>query len=131
MAEPESALLATTDNDELHLDWHRQGSKRLAIVSHGLEGHSRRPYVLGLTRALLAEGWDVLAWNFRSCGGVMNRQPRFYHSGATEDLRQVVNHGLAQGYQTVFLSGFSMGAISRCCILGSKESVWTAEFAAR
>ncbi|MGO3294613.1 MAG: YheT family hydrolase [Marinobacter sp.] len=120
VAKPESALLATADNDELHLDWHRQGSKRLAIVSHGLEGHSRRPYVLGLVRALLAEGWDVLAWNFRSCGGVMNRQPRFYHSGATEDLRQVVNHGLAQGYQTVFLSGFSMGGNLTLLYLGEQ-----------
>lgn len=120
VAEPESERLATADNDELHLDWHRQGNNRLAVVSHGLEGHSRRPYVLGLTRALLAEGWDVLAWNFRSCGGVMNRQPRFYHSGATEDLRQVVNHGLAQGYQTVFLSGFSMGGNLTLLYLGEQ-----------
>ncbi|MGO1462712.1 MAG: YheT family hydrolase [Marinobacter sp.] len=120
VAEPETERLPTTDNDELYLDWHRRGNNRLAIVSHGLEGHSRRPYVLGLTRALLAEGWDVLAWNFRSCGGVMNRQPRFYHSGATEDLRQVVNHGLAQGYQTVFLSGFSMGGNLTLLYLGEQ-----------
>ncbi|WP_417518307.1 YheT family hydrolase [Marinobacter sp.] len=113
-------MLSTPDEDELHLDWHRQGSNRLAIVSHGLEGHSRRPYVLGLTRALLAEGWDVLAWNFRSCGGVMNLQPRFYHSGATEDLRQVVDHGLARGYGTVFLSGFSMGGNLTLLYLGEQ-----------
>ncbi|MBQ0812916.1 MAG: alpha/beta fold hydrolase, partial [Marinobacter sp.] len=85
-----------------------------------LEGHSRRPYILGLTKALLAQGWDVLAWNFRSCGGVMNLQPRFYHSGATEDLRQVVDHGLAQGYQTVFLSGFSMGGNLTLLYLGEQ-----------
>lgn len=120
VAEPETEWLATPDNDELHLDWHRQGSNRLAIISHGLEGHSRRPYVLGLTRALLAEGWDVLAWNFRSCGGVMNRQPRFYHSGATDDLRQVVDHGLAKGYQSVFLSGFSMGGNLTLLYLGEQ-----------
>lgn len=109
MAEPEREVLATPDDDELHLDWYRQGSGRLAIVSHGLEGHSQRPYVLGLARALLKEGWDVLAWNFRSCGGVMNRQPRFYHSGATGDLRLVVNRALGESYQALFLSGFSMG----------------------
>ncbi|MBU2874352.1 YheT family hydrolase [Marinobacter salexigens] len=109
LQDPETEVLPTDDKDELHLDWHRQGNSRLAIISHGLEGHSRRPYVLGLTRALLAEGWDVLAWNFRSCGGVMNIQPRFYHSGATEDLRRVVDHGMSQDYKSVFLSGFSMG----------------------
>lgn len=106
---PEPEILPTDDDDELHLDWYRQGSDRLAVLSHGLEGHSRRPYIQGMARALLREGWDVLAWNFRSCGGVMNHQPRFYHSGATGDLDRVVKHGLAQGYQTVGLAGFSMG----------------------
>jgi hypothetical protein len=120
MVEPEPEVLPTPDNDELHLDWYRQGSNRLAIVSHGLEGHSRRPYVLGLTRALLRDGWDVLAWNFRSCGGVMNRQPRFYHSGATEDLSLVVNHGLANDYDTLFLSGFSMGGNLTLLYLGEQ-----------
>ncbi len=118
MVNPETEILPTPDNDELHLDWYRQGSGRLAIVSHGLEGHSRRPYVLGLTRALLREGWDVLAWNFRSCGGVMNHQPRFYHSGATEDLSLVVNRGLADTYETLFMSGFSMGGNLTLLYLG-------------
>ena len=102
MVEPEPEVIATPDDDELHLDWYRQGSDRLAIVSHGLEGHSRRPYVLGLTRALLREGWDVLAWNFRSCGGL------------------VVNHGLSGAYDTLFLSGFSMGGNLTLLYLGEQ-----------
>ncbi|MDX1800407.1 MAG: alpha/beta fold hydrolase [Marinobacter sp.] len=106
---PETEVLTTPDDDELHLDWYRQGGTRLAILSHGLEGHSRRPYMLGLARALLAEGWDVLAWNFRSCGGTMNRQPRFYHSGATGDLALVVEQALERNYRAISLSGFSMG----------------------
>ena len=109
MPEPHTEVLSTPDNDELHLDWYRQGSDRLAILSHGLEGHSRRPYVLGLARALMLKGWDVLAWNFRSCGGAMNHQPRFYHSGATEDLHLVTSHALNQRYQNLALTGFSMG----------------------
>jgi len=120
MPEPQTSVLSTPDNDELHLDWYRQGNKRLAIISHGLEGHSRRPYVLGLARALIADGWDVLAWNFRSCGGVMNRQPRFYHSGATEDLHTVVTHALAGGYRNVCLSGFSMGGNLTLLYLGQQ-----------
>lgn len=120
MVAPESEVLPTDDDDELHLDWYRQGSNRLAIVSHGLEGHSRRSYVLGLTRALLSDGWDVLAWNYRSCGGVMNLQPRFYHSGATEDLERVVEHGLGKGYETLFLSGFSMGGNLTLLYLGQQ-----------
>ena len=45
LAEPEAQVIATSDEDELHLDWYRQGSNRLAILCHGLEGHSRRPYI--------------------------------------------------------------------------------------
>ncbi|MFO7528429.1 MAG: alpha/beta fold hydrolase [Marinobacter sp.] len=120
MQEPVREVLPTLDEDELQLDWYRQGSDRLAVISHGLEGNSRRPYVLGLARALLAEGWDVLAWNYRSCGGVMNLQPRFYHSGATGDLTHVVNHALAGDYKSLFLSGFSMGGNLTLLYLGQQ-----------
>ncbi|MDX1755673.1 MAG: alpha/beta fold hydrolase [Marinobacter sp.] len=109
LTEPEPERIETSDGDELHLDWYRTGSRRLAILSHGLEGHSRRPYMLGLARALMRAGWDVLAWNFRSCGGVINRLPRFYHSGATEDLARVVHHALDRNYLSLSLCGFSMG----------------------
>ena len=118
---PEPEILPTDDDDELHLDWYRQGSDRLAVLSHGLEGHSRRPYIQGLTRALLREGWDVLAWNFRSCGGVMNHQPRFYHSGATCDLDRVISHGLSKGYKTAALAGFSMGGNLTLLYLAEKS----------
>ncbi|EMP56575.1 hypothetical protein MSNKSG1_04551 [Marinobacter santoriniensis NKSG1] len=120
MRAPEEEILPTPDEDELHLDWYRQGSDRLAVISHGLEGHSRRPYVLGLARALLAEGWDVLAWNYRSCGGTMNLKPRFYHSGATEDLAHVVRHALGGDYQSLFMSGFSMGGNLTLLYLGQQ-----------
>ncbi|WP_372964007.1 YheT family hydrolase [Marinobacter sp.] len=120
MPAPQTEVLATEDDDELHLDWYRQGSDRVAVISHGLEGHSRRPYVLGLAKALMGQGWDVLAWNFRSCGGVMNLQPRFYHSGATEDLHAVVTRTLSERYRNVFLSGFSMGGNLTLLYLGQQ-----------
>lgn len=109
MIKPFEEVLPTPDGDELHLDWYRQGSDRLAVLSHGLEGNSRRPYMLGMAKALMLNGWDVLAWNFRSCGGVMNHKPRFYHSGATEDLHAVVTYGQRKGYRCLSMIGFSMG----------------------
>lgn len=101
--------ITTKDDDFLDLDWSRVGSKSLVIISHGLEGHSRRPYVAGVAKAVNEAGYDSLAWNFRSCGGEMNRQLRFYHSGATEDLEAVIDHALAEGYEHLHLVGFSMG----------------------
>lgn len=105
--------LVTDDGDFLDLDWSRVDSssigKTLVIISHGLEGHSRRPYVAGIVRESNAQGWDALAWNFRSCSGEMNKTLRFYHSGATDDLRRVIEHAHSLGYQNIHLVGFSMG----------------------
>ena len=113
----ERERLATNDGDFLDLDWSRTesplavncSSKTLLIISHGLEGHSRRPYVAGIARNANAKGWDALAWNFRSCSGEMNNTLRFYHSGATDDLHHVVEHAHSLGYQSIHLVGFSMG----------------------
>src|SRR5450432_2062553 len=83
--------LATPDGDFLILDWLRgpEPAPRLAILSHGLEGNSRRQYMAGMARALHARGFDVLAWNYRGCGGELNDASRFYHSGDTGDLRTI------------------------------------------
>jgi len=120
--EPVPERLLTEDDDFIDLDWYRGGHDRLLVISHGLEGNARRPYVLGLARAALAAGWDVLAWNFRSCSGEMNRQARFYHSGASEDLHAVVSRALADAanYQTLSLAGFSMGGNITLVYLGQQ-----------
>lgn len=110
--------IATDDGDFLDLDWARAGHNRLVVLSHGLEGHSRRPYMLGMARAALAEGWDVLAWNFRSCSGEMNRILTTYHSGQTRDLAQVVDLGAKQGYREIALIGFSIGGNKTLLYLG-------------
>jgi uncharacterized protein len=102
--------IATPDNDFLDLDWAKTGSRRLAILSHGLEGDSRRPYVLGMIKALVKQGWDSVAWNARGCSGEPNRVLRFTHSGATEDLQAVISHVTStSNYSQIALVGFSLG----------------------
>ena len=102
--------LELNDGDFLDLDWLNPGQRRLLIVSHGLEGHSRRPYVAGLARAASRRGWSVLAWNFRGCSGALNRLPRFYHSGASEDLAAVVEHAVqTHRFKSIAVAGFSLG----------------------
>jgi uncharacterized protein len=102
--------IATPDGDFLDLDWATQGSRKLVIVTHGLEGSADRHYVRGLIKKLRALGWDGLGWNCRSCSGELNRLPRFYHHGDTPDLALVVDHALAKGsYDTAVLVGFSLG----------------------
>ena len=102
--------IATPDDDFLDLDWAAPGSDTLAILSHGLEGHSGRAYMTGMARALNAAGIDALAWNYRGCSGEINRQPILYHNGSTYDLHTVLRHALAAGrHQRIFLVGFSLG----------------------
>jgi hypothetical protein len=106
----ERTRIDTPDGDFLDLDTSRVGAERAAIVAHGLEGNSRRAYVLGMVKAFNEAGWDALAWNFRGCGGEPNRKLRSYHSGASDDLATVVEHALSRGgYIGVVLVGFSMG----------------------
>lgn len=111
--------VTTADDDFLFLDWLQAGNPRLAVISHGLEGDSRRHYVVGMVHALASAGWDVLAWNFRGCGGSINRQPRFTHNGSTDDLDTVVRHALeTYDYPVVTLVGFSMGGNLTLLYLG-------------
>lgn len=102
--------LELEDGDFLDLDWLKQASKKLIILTHGLEGSSERHYVKGCAQLFYENGWDALAWNCRSCSGEMNRNLKMYHHGDIEDLQIVIDHALQiERYQEIYLIGFSMG----------------------
>jgi len=115
----ERERIDTPDGDFLDLDWARTGSDTVAVISHGLEGHSQRAYVKGMVRAVNQAGIDALAWNFRGCSGEPNRKLRFYHNGAIDDLHSVVAHA-APAYEHLFLIGFSMGGNMGLLYLGKQ-----------
>lgn len=80
------------------------------VISHGLEGSSRAPYVRGLAAAARRRGLAVAAWSFRGCSGEPNRTLRQYHSGDTEDLACVVGAVTREAPgRPVVLAGFSLG----------------------
>ncbi len=110
------------DGDFLNLDWNRNNNRRLAIVSHGLEGSTQSSYVQGMAARLLTAGWDVLAWNMRGCGDAPNRIVSWYHSGQSADLRLVVNEALAQHHGPIALVGFSVGGNITLKYLGEEGS---------
>ena len=82
----------TPDGDFLDLDFtpDPDPSRPLILLLHGLEGSSRRGYMLTSYAAMLAHGMAAVGFNFRSCSGEPNRTARLYHSGETEDLRFVL-----------------------------------------
>lgn len=100
----------TPDDDFLDIDWIKKGNSKLVIVLHGLEGDSQRHYVKGVAKHFSKNGWDVAAWNARSCSGEMNKQPRLYHHADVEDVATAVNHIIENNaYNEIALIGFSMG----------------------
>ncbi|SHJ91419.1 hypothetical protein SAMN04488028_102127 [Reichenbachiella agariperforans] len=122
VVEPVRLRMATQDEDFLDLDWYRRDSGKLLIVSHGLEGDSQRPYILGMVNKFYVEGWDVIAWNYRGCSGSPNRKERFYHSGASDDLDAVVQYAIRLGFDAISLSGFSLGGNLTLKYLGEYDT---------
>lgn len=106
----ERERLELPDGDFVDLDWHVKKGKKLLILTHGLEGSAERPYVKGMAKLFSENGWNILAWNCRSCSGEMNRNFRLYSHGEIQDFKEVVEHALhAQSFEEVMLVGFSMG----------------------
>ena len=118
----EREQIETPDDDFLNLDWLKNGHEKLLVISHGLEGGSDRHYVLAMAKLFSENGWDVLAWNNRSCNGEMNRQRILYHHAASYDVRTVVDHAMAVGsYDKVAMVGMSMGGGQTIRYLGEER----------
>lgn len=110
--------LELTDGDFLDLDWSVAGGRRAVVIAHGLEGSAQGEYVRGMVRAFNRRGWDAAAMNFRGCSEEPNRLLRSYHSGATDDVMEVIRHVHNRGYETVSVVGFSLGGNMVLKLLG-------------
>jgi len=100
------------DGDFIDIDW--CGSKKLntplVILFHGLEGSSNSPYIRGMVKTLVGLSFYCAAVNFRGCSGVLNRLQRSYHSGATDDLDEIITLLSERHPDSVLLAiGYSLG----------------------
>ncbi|MCI5064624.1 alpha/beta fold hydrolase [bacterium] len=104
--------IQTSDGDFLDLDLMGPESSHVVIICHGLEGSAQRAYVQGMARTLLEYRDEtvptIAALNFRGCSGEPNRKPYSYHSGSSDDLREVIAH-LSTRFPEISLVGFSLG----------------------
>ena len=108
----ERERIELSDSDYLDLDWSfsKKKTSNLIVIVHGLEGSGDRPYILGVAKLFNAYHYDAVALNLRSCSGAMNKLYRSYHSGATEDLSEVLEHiSRTRNYKNIVLNGFSLG----------------------
>lgn len=99
-----------SDGDFVDIDWLDTRSKKLVVLTHGLEGDSGRHYIKGTAKLFSQNGWDVLAWNCRSCSGEMNKAFRLYNHGEIGDISELINYALrTKHYEKIVLVGYSMG----------------------
>ncbi|MCK7591184.1 alpha/beta fold hydrolase [Subsaxibacter sp. CAU 1640] len=122
----ERERLTLSDGDFLDLDWSfsKEKSDKLIIILHGLEGDSQRPYMTGTAKLFNNNQIDAVCVNFRGCSGEENTKFQSYHSGATEDLDEVIHHILSsKNYDEIYLKGFSLGGNVVLKYLGEREQL--------
>ena len=118
-----SHTIHTQDDDFFDLDLYDINSNKTVIISHGLEGNSQRPYMLGMAHRFLKSGWNAISWNYRGCNGKMNNSIRSYHSGFTDDLAEVIKFALKPQIEQLVLVGFSLGGNITLRYLGGNGQV--------
>lgn len=80
------------------------------VLFHGLEGSSRSHYAISTAHACRAAGWRLVLPHFRGCSGELNRQPRAYHSGDSDEIDWILRHVQAgQSGRRLHAAGVSLG----------------------
>jgi hypothetical protein len=118
-------VLATPDGDEVHLHVHDAAAAAApgVLLLHGLEGSRQSAYAREIVHGAARRGWRAVVLEFRSCGGVLNRALRTYHSGETSDLRHVLATLCARWPQSPWCAvGFSLGANVLLKALGEDDA---------
>jgi len=115
------------DGDFVDIDWSfseaEKEATKIVFLLHGLEGNAQRPYMLGQARILNKNGYDCAAINLRGCSGEINKAYCSYHSGATEDLAEVLDAiAIKRKNAQLFLCGFSLGGNIVLKYLGEKRT---------
>ena len=101
------------DGDFLDLSWLPErglaDDAPVVVVLHGLNGNLESKYARGLLRQVHAHGARGVLLHFRG-GARPNRLPRGYHSGDTEDFKEVLAR-IARRYPRAPLAavGYSLG----------------------
>ena len=107
----ERERLNLSDTDFLDLDWSFANKKtnKVIVLLHGLEGNGQRPYMLGPAKLFNEQEVDAVCVNFRGCSGEPNLKYRSYHSGATEDLVDIVKHLIeVKQYSEIYFHGVAV-----------------------
>ena len=107
----------TPDGDFIDVDFcgDARAEQRL-VLFHGLEGGSDSHYARSIAAHALAHGWRLAMPHFRGCSGELNRKPRAYHSGDSEEIDWVLRKFGAP----LYVIGVSLGGNAMLKWLGER-----------
>lgn len=112
----------TPDGDFIDVDF-ADGPEDAPFVMlfHGLEGSSASGYARRLMHFTRARGWRGAVANFRGCSGEMNRRPRAYHSGDSEEVNWILKRVKSRvNGQPLYAAGVSLGGNALLKWLGER-----------
>lgn len=100
--------LELKDGDFIDLAWYRSDGPLIMLI-HGLEGSLSSHYAVPMLERLKRAGFSTVFMHLRGCSGEPNRLNRSYHSGASEDLAEVLEILRLRGDGAAAVVGFSLG----------------------
>ena len=101
----------TPDGDFIDVDWlDGPADSPLLVLFHGLEGSARSHYAIATAHACRTAGWRLALPHFRGCSGELNRAPRAYHSGDSDEIDWILHRlHAANGGRRLHAAGVSLG----------------------
>lgn len=113
------------DGDFMIWDWATPDPLRadapVLVHFHGLEGSSRSHYAEALMVKCVERGWRGVVAHFRGCGGELNRLPRAYFAGDSDDCEWVLRTVRGRFLDApLYAVGVSLGANQLAKYLGDR-----------
>ncbi|MEA1048819.1 hydrolase [Lamprobacter modestohalophilus] len=118
----ERRRIELADGDFIDLSMSTAQAGPRVLIIHGLEGGLDSHYAARLVNRLAQNGFQPVFMHLRGASGEPNRLARSYHSGATDDLRAVLE-ALAKDPEGPLLAaiGFSLGGNLLLKYLGESD----------
>lgn len=107
--EVKNEIVELDDGDKITLARGNAQGETTVLILHGLEGSLNSAYAQRIMHQLNEQNIPAAFFYFRGCDGQPNQLPRSYHSGDTDDLRQVIRYLKQTGSQRIALVGYSLG----------------------